>query len=485
MNYNPDKTKTYKRLFALSKSTDYTVTRSLRIGLIVPPSPFVVPGGWEFVHSAPFEGPSVIAAVLKGLGFEVILFDQREQFNPDELAEGPLKNIDIVGIATYEDSFPFIKRVIEIAKEEDNKRPVIIGGPLVTSVPQLIMDNTLADYAVIGEGELTTIELMDYLLKTEESLTLNEIHGLAWKNADGQTVINTPRQQMYNLDAVPLQDLSVWPRVKTSGEAPEIYMTSSRGCPFACSFCFRTMPLLRYKSAARVRSELLHLKKYKYRFAWWSDLTFIDEKERIHTLMDEAFGKVDFRWSCFTRVDGIDLSVLTHMKDKGCDIVMYGFESITKEVLDYFRKKVLKSQIINAIKLTKKAGLKVGGLFIIGGSGETRESLNRTIAFCEEFKEVTRVKYLSAIPGTPLYFDAIKKGIIKNELDHLYFLSRERSVEEDEILNFTELEENELRDAYHRINYQIEIRPYEYWNPVNYYLRKPKKFKMRPSIIAH
>ena len=483
MKLYPDNTATYSRLLEISEKTRFTRKYDMKVGIVVPPSPFVVPNGWEFVHTAPFEGPSVIAAVLKGLGFEVVILDQRDNFDPQVLAGGPLKNLDIVGIATYEDSFPYIKRVAEIAKQEIPRRLVILGGPLVSSVPGLVMENIKADYAVLGEGELTLIELMNFIMKTKDALSIEEIKGLAWENCEGQVVLNPRRPQMNNLDAVPLQDLSVWPRVQKTGQASEIYMTSSRGCSGNCSFCFRTMPAVHYKSPQRVRRELVYLKKYKYRFVWWSDLTFIDSKERIHRLMDEAFGNIDFRWSCFTRVDGIDISVLKHMQERGCDIVMYGFESITKEILDYFRKKVSKSQIIKVITFTRKAGLKVGGLFIIGGPGETKESLKMLIEFCRKFKEVTRVKYLSALPGTTLYYDAFKEGIIKDELEHLYFLAREHSVENDEILNFTSLPEKELREAYHEINRQIEVRPYEYWNSANYYLNKPQEFRMRPNII--
>lgn len=479
----PDNTLTYARLYKIAQAKNLKRIHDVKVGIIIPPSCFVVPNGWEFVHRAPFEGPSVIAAVLKGMGLDVVLLDQRENFNPDALAGGPLKHLDIVAVATYEDSFPFLKRAVEIAKSEANNRPVILGGPLVTSVPRLIMDNTLADYAVIGEGELTVIELFDFILKRKGALGIKQIRGLAWKDRETLTVLNPRRVQMHNLDAVPFQDLSVWPHIQKSGESPEIYMSSSRGCPGHCTFCFRAMPALRYKSPKRVRSELLYLKRYKYDFAWWSDLTFIDSKIRIHKLMQQAFRKIDFRWSCFTRVDGVDIKVLKAMRERGCDIIMYGFESITKKILNYFKKRVLKSQIIKAITLTRKAGIKVGGLFIVGGPGETEESLKRTIKFCKKFKEVTRVKYMSAIPGTPLYYDAVKKGIIKDELEHLYFLARERSVEDDEILNFTGLPEKKLRKAYRDINRQIEVRPYEYCNAINHYLSEPKKFKRRPLVM--
>ncbi len=336
----PDNTSTYARLFKIAQAADFKKRHNIKVGIVIPPSPFIVPNGWEFVHRTPFEGPSVISAVLRGLGLDVAFLDQREDFDPEVLKGGPLKKLDIVAVATYEDSFPFIKKIIEIAKQEDRLRPVILGGTLVTSVPRLIMNNTLADYAVIGEGELTTIELMDFIMKRRGALQIQKIKGLAWKDSDGRVILNPRRIQMHNLDAVPLQDFSIWPHVQKVGVTREIYMPSSRGCPGHCTFCFRAMPLLRYKSPARVRRELLYLKRYKYRFVWWSDLTFIDSKRRVHRLMHEAFKGIDFRWSCFTRADGLDLEILMHMKERGCDIVMYGFESVTKEILDYFRKKV-------------------------------------------------------------------------------------------------------------------------------------------------
>lgn len=479
MDKYPDNTKTYSRLLEISLKNEYEKKHDIKVGFIVPPSPFVVPTGWEWVHTAPFEGPSVIASVIKGLGFEFELLDQREDIDPESLANGPLKKFDIIGITTYEDSFPYLKKVIEIAKKEDPDRPIILGGPLVTSVPELIMNNTLADYAIIGEGELTTIEFFDNFIKNQHFIELKDIKGLSYKE-NGKVIVNEKREQMYNIDAVPIQDFSVWPSIQKTGNTDEIYMTSSRGCPGNCSFCFRTMPKLRHKSPERVRRELLHLKKYGFKMVWWSDLTFIDNIERIHKLMDIGFNGIDFRWCCFTRVNGIDLEVLKHMKEHGCDLVMYGFESITEDILGYFRKGIDKNQMINAIKLTRESGLKVGGLFIIGGPGESNESLERLDTFCKEFKEVTRVKYMSALPGTPLYYDAIKNGKIKNELDHLYFLSKERSVEDDEFINFTELSEQTLRDAYKKINHRIEVRPYEYWNEKNNYLDKPEKFKLRP-----
>jgi radical SAM superfamily enzyme YgiQ (UPF0313 family) len=474
---------TYDQLAKLPLPHEAVITRDLYVGLIVPPSPFVVPCGWEWVHTAPFEGPSVIAALIKGLGFRFRLLDQRDDFVPESLSS-KLTQFDVIGVAAYEDNFPYIKQVIELAKRENPDAPVILGGPLVTSAPGLVMENTLADYAVLGEGELTTIELMELLSGSQISQPVEAIKGLAWKKPGGEVIINEPRQQMENLEAVPLQDFSIWERFKNK-QIPEIYLSTSRGCPHNCTFCYRAIPRLRLKSPERVRKEIEYLKSYHFQHAWINDLCFVLDKERTHQILDKAFNAHRFSWNCFDRVTGVDLDVLRHMKERGCDIILYGFEAISQDILDYYKKGITKDNMINAITITREAGIKVGGLFIIGSPGETKESLQRIIEFCNDFKEITRVKYLSAIPGTQLYRQAVKNGTIKNQLEHLYFLAREQSVEEDIdkkgfLLLCTKISKEDLRYTYHTINSCIEKRPYEYWQDQNTFLKQGKKFQRRP-----
>lgn len=482
MTINDNLNTTYDRLSALPKPDEAKQTIEKSFALIVPPSPFVVPVGWEWTHSAPFEGPSVIASVIKGLGYGFKLIDQREDFDPESV-RCKIKNHDFIGMACYEDSFPYQKRIIEICREENPGAVIILGGPLVTSVPELIMNNTKADLAVLGEGELTTIELMDYLSANEYALPLSEINGLAWKNSNGKVFINNSRRQMKNLDAVPFQDFSVWERF-AGKDIPEIYLSTTRGCPHSCSFCYRAMPEYREKSVAYVKEEIDYLKKYNFRHAWINDLTFNVDDNRTHHLLDEAFTAHTFRWNSFNRVTNVNIEVLKKMKLRGCDIILYGFEAISQDILNSFRKGITENDMIRAILLTREAGIKVGGLFIIGAPEETKESLNFVINFCKEFKEITRVKYLSALPGTPLYYQVIKDGYIKDEIAHLDFLSREQSTEDDIdekgfLFMANNITKEELREAYRTINGCIEVRPYRYWEESNTYLDKPEEFKRR------
>ncbi|HZV80893.1 MAG TPA: radical SAM protein [Geobacteraceae bacterium] len=473
---------TIKRLAALPLPHEATISQTTSVGLIVPPSVFVVPRGWEWAHTAPFEGPSILAALIRGLGYPFRLFDQREEFDP-EVIRGKTADYDIVGISVWGDSFTYVRRVVQILKEEKPERPVVLGGPLATAVPQLLLEATEADFIVAGEGELTLTELLDTLTRNEFALPFADIPGLIWRDRTGATRTNVSRQQLTDLDLLPFQDLSAWERFQGK-EIPEIYLSSARGCPCNCTFCFRAFPQLQYKSVGRVKREIDYYSGRGFRMAWWNDLNFVTDRAHVHQLMHTVFQDHSFRWTAFNRVTGLDEETLLLMKDKGLDLVLYGMESVSKAVLDGYRKGISRSAMIDTIELHRKCGVKIGGLFIIGAPSDNRESMAELVEFCNEFQEVTRVKYLSALPGTDFYRQCLKDGLITDEIAHLEWLSAEQSVEEDIdqpgfVLFTPHLTREELKQIYHDINYRIEVRPYDYTNSGNIYLEEAEKFITR------
>jgi anaerobic magnesium-protoporphyrin IX monomethyl ester cyclase len=478
------------RLRALPLPTECKQTSSVHFGLVVPPSPFVVPRGWEWATYAPFEGPSMIAGLLRGLGYKVTLLDQREIYDPEDL-RAKVGGFDILGFSTWGDSYNYLKRACEVVKEARPKLPIVLGGPLVSSHPQLILGNLQADYGVVGEGELTLTEFMDWFTRNRHARSLDQIKGLAYKTADGKLVQNPKREQIKDQDALPYQDFTVWERFKPAGVIPEIFMSYSRGCIANCTFCYRAFPNLNAKSVERTRREIEYYKQWGFRHVWWSDLTFITDKEYVHQLMDKAWTAHQFSSVIFSRVTGIDVPVLQHMKDRGLDLVLYGMESVSKSTLNNYRKGISKNAIVDSIMISREAKIKIGGLFIIGGPTDTKEGMQELIDFCTEFKEVTRVKYLSAITGTQDYFKFLKEGVIKDELAHLDWLSRERSIEEDieqpGFVKFTpHLTLDEMRDVYRKVNGVIERRPYDYSNGENVFLQNADaKFFKRPVYLEN
>src|SRR5688500_7343671 len=128
-------------------ATDGTLPR---VTIVVGPSPFTMPRGWEFFLTSPYEGATYIATVLHNAGYPVRIVDVR--YTPDPLLTAyrqVMRGTDVLGICTFEDNFPFCRELMELVKQADPRMPIICGGSLVTSVPHVFMRDTRCDVAVI------------------------------------------------------------------------------------------------------------------------------------------------------------------------------------------------------------------------------------------------------------------------------------------------------------------------------------------------
>jgi len=424
-----------------------------RFTLVVGPSPFTMPRGWEFFLTAPYEGASYISTVLHNAGYPVRIIDLR--YTPDPLNAGladAIRDTDVLGIATFEDNFPWTREFVNQFKELRPDVPVILGGSLVTSVPHIFMNTTRADVAVISEGEITILELMEAYTQGRWGEHLSEIRGIWYRGEKGRILHTPPRGQMMDLDALPRMRLDLWPQFHSEkGMQPQIISSYSRGCKMDCSFCYRTTPQERSKSPQKMREELSWLKEqYGTEFIFFVDLTFTAHKKQTLEMLD-AIGEHDLRWTCLTRCADVDPERLGAMRDAGSDIILYGVESLGKKILKSARKGNTENITQRAMYQTWDAGIRFGGLMIVGLPGEDEESMDHAAEWSEEHRHITRVKYLSAMPGTTVYTDGVAQGYMRSEIDHLNWLSIEQGIWQDEFLNYNGLPEQKLRDNYKRI----------------------------------
>jgi radical SAM superfamily enzyme YgiQ (UPF0313 family) len=424
-----------------------------RFSIVVGPSPFSMPRGWEFFLTSPYEGVTYIATVMHNAGFPTRIIDVRYELDPvraayDQLLDGT----DVVGIATFEDNFPFVEQLTRELKHTRPRMPIILGGSLVTSLPEVLMMHTPADVAVISEGELTILELMEAYARGEWATQLPQISGIWYRNEEGVAVATRPRGQMPNLDALPRMRLDLWPQSRDPrGLQPQIIASYSRGCKMDCSFCYRTTPQERVKSPAILDRDLRHLREsYNTEFVFFVDLTFTAHKRQTLEYLD-VIRQHGLSWTCLTRCADMDQEVANNMATAGCDISLYGVESLATDILKTARKGNHENATNRAMHYTWDAGMRFGGLMIVGLPGETPESLERACRWSEENKHITRVKYLSAMPGTSVYRQAVKEGIIRSEVDHLRWLGIEQALVQDEFLNYNGLPESVMRSAYKRI----------------------------------
>ena len=431
-----------------------TDTAKPRFTLIVGPSPFSMPRGWEFFLTSPYEGASYISTVLHNAGYPVRIVDVRYTPNPLEAALEQIKGCtDVLGICTFEDNYPWCKELMARVRADHPKLPIICGGSLVTSVPHIFMSDTHCDIAVISEGEITILELMDAYTEGRWSPEgLDQIRGIWYRHPSGEVKSTPARGQMMDLDALPKMNLDLWPQSQEErGLQKQIISSYSRGCKMDCSFCYRTTPQERAKSPEKLDAELADLKaKHDIDFVFFVDLTFTSHKKQTLAILD-VIKQHDIRWTCLTRCADVDKERAEAMADAGCDIALYGVESLGTQVLKEARKGNTENLTVRAQRVSEEAGVRFGGLTIVGLQNETEESLDHMCQWAEENNHITRVKYLSLMPGTTVYQNGAKEGLIKSEIDHLNWLSIEQALEEDEFINVNGLPEQVMRDAYKRI----------------------------------
>ncbi len=441
------------RMAQQDKTPVATNSKLPRISLICGPSPFTMPRGWEFFLTSPYEGISYIATVLHNAGYPVKIIDVRYDRTPLETAyREALEFSDVVGLATYEDNYPFCEDIIRELKNARPNLPIILGGSLATSSPHVFMRETRADVAVISEGELTILEVMEAFTAGLWNVRLPEIRGIWYRDQKGGVHANPARGQMPDLESLPKMNLGLWPQSKDPrGLQPQIIASYSRGCKMDCSFCYRTTPQERVKSPQKLHSELAHLKQaYGIEFVFFVDLTFTAHKKQTLEYL-EVIKEFNINWTCLTRNADVDAEVTRKMGEAGCDIALYGVESLAPAVLKEARKGSTENLVIRAMKNTWDAGVRYGGLTIVGLPNETEESLDHMCKWAEDNRHITRVKYLSAMPGTTVYNQAVKSGQIRNEVEHLRWLSIEQALERDEFINTNSLPDSVMRRAYKRL----------------------------------
>jgi radical SAM superfamily enzyme YgiQ (UPF0313 family) len=200
-------------------------------------------------------------------------------------------------------------------------------------------------------------------------------------------------------------------------------MITSRGCPFRCSFCDKSVGGSRWRAreAEDVVDELQEMRvRYGVRFVNFYDDNFTLRRERVVKICERILSTgLSIEWKCEGRVDGVDLPLLRLMRRAGCRTVAFGVESGNQATLDLLRKDVRVDQAPAAFAACRAAGLRTLAYMILGAPGEGPTEVDRSIQFCRELgADYVQFSSLVALPGTPLFLAHDPAGVANpNPLD--------------------------------------------------------------------
>lgn len=370
------------------------------------------------VRVLPPLGLAYVAAVLRRASHEVELIDANAlRIGPDEIIQRVRAlSPEFVGITCVTPLFPVVARVCRSLKTLSPVPQVIVGGPQVTIMPELTMENSAFDFAVEGEAEIAMPRLVDAISAGEKP---EGIGGVLYR--DGDNVVRAGPAEIAPIDEIPFPARDILPNdryfdMTTEGRRISSIMTA-RGCPYQCAFCERYIRGGHYRprGAESVVSELEELiHKYGCTEVVIYDDTFTASKRRTADICEKILARgLKFRWDCRTRVDCVDPGLLKLMARAGCSRISYGVESAAADVLDSFNKKITVEQVEQAFEWTRSADIKVLAYFMLGAPDETRTSIEETVALSLRLNpDFAYYSVVVPYPGTDLYDDARSRGAI-------------------------------------------------------------------------
>lgn len=361
----------------------------------------------------PSLGIGYLAAVLKAQGVQTDLVDGQILEEGQFWQEISNLTTDVLLISATIRQIKGAEQVAEIAKKHNPAITVVLGGPGPSALAAQHRDfgiNTHIDIIVKGEAE-DLLPLIFRRLRFREPI--NDVPNLIINNV--RNIIKTRLDgTLPDVKTIPWPDRSIFDeksylsRWHDSAKMTSVHIMGSRGCPFTCSFCDRTVTgrRVRYRDAEDVASEMLFLEKRYYPddIFYFDDL-FTVNKKRVLTLCRTLQEKsLQTSWSAQGRVDTIDMEMLEAMKAAGCTELLFGIESGSDRVLQFLVKGFTREMIIQAFDLCHRIGIKPGAYFIVGVPGETKQDILDTISLVERIEPfLLNFSFLTPFPNTALY----------------------------------------------------------------------------------
>ena len=370
-------------------------------------------------------GVMYLSSYLKKHGHEVIIIDAlRDNLNYKQIINIVNKEKpNGVGIHCLSS---FFKQVVDITKLlKENNYKVFIGGVHPTFSPYTTLEETGADFVICGEGEIPLLTLVN------NNFINNDIQGIqSLKDLKNNEFLKNgdpikKAEIIKNLDDIPFPDWKQLPpnsyphapHAISAKNYPVGIITTSRGCPFRCTFCssHNFYNGVRFRSIDNVIKEIKYLiKEFKIK-----ELQFIDDNltlkkdyalELCNRMIEE---NIIIDWSPINgiRADAFDDELALKMKESGCYLVDFGIETVNSQILKNIKKGETIETITKAINCSHKAGLITIGNFIFGLPGDTKETIEEAINYAVNSK-LDRAGFfaLNVLPGSDIANDLRKQG---------------------------------------------------------------------------
>ena len=366
-------------------------------------------------------GLASIAAYLEHHDIGNDIIDCYAHPDSDKLIEDYLRHNtpEYIGFSCTTSSFFDGIRITALARKVLPNIKVIFGGVHVSSVQdESLISFKELDFTIVGEGEETLRELLSGTYRNKE-----EVAGLVMRKDDGTPYFTGYRKNQLDLDTLPFpayEKLAGYPDVYklpifNYPTTPSASCISSRGCPYACSYCDRSVfrRSFRYNSATYLYNHLKYLKdRFHIKHINFYDDQFTFNRERVkdftRMIIENPLGMT---FNCAARAEHLDYKLLVLMKKAGCWMISLGIETGDPDLLAQHRQNPDLDMMREKINLIKKAGIRVKGLLMMGLPGETEASIRKSQAYVYSLPiDDFNLAKFTPFPGSPIYKEIKQKG---------------------------------------------------------------------------
>ncbi len=474
----------------------------MKIFFIIPPNiHYIEPYAYVEADKSNAIRPSLgllyIAAAIKSLpDIELRIIDM----NLDGISMEALEKLiseekpDMVGFSVLTFNLLNCMEVCKVIRHANPATRICFGGWHPTLYPAETLAFDVVDYIVVGEGEITFRELVEFEMASPDISDdrLTAIFGLGYKMSNGEIVINPPRPVVKNLDELPLPaydlvDASKYSNLTACTDQIVNIMTS-RGCPQRCIFCDLRRSTYRYRTPQNILEEIRFWVDKGVKEFFIQDDNFTINRGRTiefcRLLYDADLG---VKYKISSRVDYIDDELSENLRRSGCYAIYFGVESGSQKVLDFLEKGIKIEQIKKAFRSSHKYGIDCCAYIMIGVPTETEEDIEMTKRLIKEIKpNHLHCSICTPMPRTYLYNKLMDDGTI----EHDYWLEFAKKPDPSFKTSFA----SRTRSAEELRKMQNGIQKQFYLNPrvILHEIKKTRglkqfaaKFKMALKMLTH
>ena len=416
---------------------------------------------YTYPRKNPPLGLAYLASYIRKDEYNPLIVDLNiVNYSNEELCEIIKKhNPSVIGISFMTNQYGESLMLAKLIKTCLRSTYIVVGGPHVSALPkEILRECPNFDFSVIGEGEITFLELLKALDSDEKNF--HHIDGLCFRNHSA--IIQTrPRELIEDVDSLPFPAWDLLKAEKYSVFSIEngntFALLSSRGCPMNCIFCDSHTIFgrkFRGRSANNVFSEIEFLNQ-KYgmtKFDFVDDMITL-KKDRVLELCNliKESG-IAFQWMANANVNTLDEEVLRAMKGSGCIRIDVGVETGDPSVRKKARKVVTNEQIINVHKWAKEIGVQIGSFVMVGNLGEGIESVKMTAELLKGIGEDVMISIACPFPGTELYRIARENGYLRITDWSCYVTSPTYMKDYEPIMVTNRMNQKEILNAFYYLH---------------------------------